>query len=159
MGLNDVNENREVAPRMRVLELEEKIASLEAEMRSRDEDAEKMLVLLHEQLTLEQQTRKDLQDQLLFAREKLRVVPTSRDHRQCPGDQTEGGSKDAGHGSRDAASLSGSFVRLSHLDEAQGVETEELLSEIARLQVSASLCRAHVGGRLAVRQAAAWRWR
>lgn len=131
------DETPEVAARMRVLELEAKVGDLENEMRTHDEDAEKMLVLLHEQLTLEQQTRKHLQDQLL--REKQRTIEVGR---HCSGAQRrqlgDGPMQDTrgSPSANNSSNLSGSFARLSHLDEAQGVETEELLAEISRLQVS-----------------------
>ena len=137
----------EVAARMRVLELEAKVCDLENEMRAHDEDAEKMLVLLHEQLTLEQQTRKHLQDQLL--REKQRTTEVGRHgsggQRRQGGDRADGygapmegtgGSASANNSANKSSNLSASFARLSHLDEAQGNEAEERLAEISRLQVS-----------------------
>jgi len=122
----------EVAARMRAVELEEKVASLEVEMRSRDEEAEKMLVLLHEQLTLEQKTRKDLQEEVRQLRQRR------QQHQASPADRKGDPSSLAARRPLEerlrTPNLSGSFVRLPHLDEAQGMEPGELLAEVSRLQ-------------------------
>jgi hypothetical protein len=132
-----------VDARQQVEELEQELEDLRFEMRTHDEDAEKMLVLLHDKLAQEQEVRKVLEQEkdehqrmMASLKHELSMLQHNSKQQQTQLHSASSSPVKASYQLVEIATshVSSSLQRLSNLDAAQDKEREDLIAEISKLQ-------------------------